>query len=132
MKHLKVRTYTHPYECKPYPYIYEHLRETESKKLIRRVFRLTKSPHAPLLLTRTPFPTEEYSTLYIIHQIKCETFHLALGYLCSHHPKNIFTIVKKILQNVSHVHLDNLCAFIQLHEKQVFFMVDVKNRKYVS
>jgi hypothetical protein len=50
---------------------------------------------------------------------------LAPGYICSLHPKNILFCCQKN----SHLHHDNLCAFVQFCEKTIFFMVDVKRRK---
>jgi hypothetical protein len=49
---------------------------------------------------------------------KYSKFNSAPGCICSLHPKNIFLTVKKFQQKISHVHLDNLCAFVQFHEKK--------------
>jgi hypothetical protein len=33
--------------------------------------------------------------------------------------------VNKILQKKLHLHLDNMCVFVQFHKKLIFFVVDV-------
>jgi hypothetical protein len=40
--------------------------------------------------------------------------------------ESIFIIVKPFKQKNLHVHLNNLCAFVQFHKKPIFFVLEVK------